>query len=380
MKMQKVKIGDLVANPYRNIDDYPIDKEKVDLLVKSFKQTGFWGNINCRRVGNKFQIAAGHHRLAAIRKVYGNGTVHVIVEDMSNLVMLQRMVAENREEYGASSAYVEMESIQQTINAYGRGEIDLPEVPKDTKKEYVRDVCKRIYTRSTVAEALDMLTDSGQVNYACKTAFAMIDAVADGTITRGQVKGLSRMQAEEIVRQAKQIRLENERLAKDKEDQAAKAREVAENSTGAKKSHATRAAVKLERDAEVIKNGATKAAKDFAKTATTKVKSGDWSSRDVRKEANERKATVRQNIKKDNAKTARKHIADYASKVSLMISKHDKMHASMVEILQGDFELDANDTRKLQKEVDGLITRSTKFWDTLEAWQPKQITVKQKIS
>ena len=35
--------------------------------------------------------------------------------------MLQMMAAENLEEYGHSSAFVEMETIEQTIRAYGKG-------------------------------------------------------------------------------------------------------------------------------------------------------------------------------------------------------------------------------------------------------------------
>jgi len=386
MKMQKVKIRDLVANPYRNIADYPIDKEKVDLLVKSFKQTGFWGNIVARKVGNKYQIAFGHHRLAALAKAFGkNGLVPVVIEAMSNLVMLQRMAAENLEEYGKSSAFVEMETIEQTIAAYGRGEIELPKVPVKTNKKDIRYDAKsdllHPYTKSSVAEVLDWTSkrQSGgmQPDYKCKVAFDMLDAIEAGIVTRKDLHNLKRQQADEIVSQAMAIKRENERLARDKETQAKKARGIAEKSTGAKKAHATRAANKLERDAVVAKKGATKAAKDFATKGTKKIRSGDWSSRDVRREANEQKATVRQKPEKRfTAKTARQHIADYASQVSLMVSTHNKMHASMVEILKGDFELDAKATRKLQKEVDGLITRSTKFWDTLEAWEPKQIAVK----
>ena len=65
--------------------------------------------------------------------------------------------SENMEEWG-SSAWVELETIRSTIEAFARGEIDLPEVPKNTPKNLVREV--RLgsdlvpYTKAMIADCL----------------------------------------------------------------------------------------------------------------------------------------------------------------------------------------------------------------------------------
>ena len=41
----KVRIKDLVSNPFRDIKNYPIDLKKVESLAKSITETGFWDNI-----------------------------------------------------------------------------------------------------------------------------------------------------------------------------------------------------------------------------------------------------------------------------------------------------------------------------------------------
>jgi hypothetical protein len=53
--------------------------------------------------------------------------------------MVRMMARENREEWG-TSARVELETVRAVIAAYGRGEITLPEVPKNTKRSELRDV------------------------------------------------------------------------------------------------------------------------------------------------------------------------------------------------------------------------------------------------
>lgn len=50
--------------------------EKVNSLVKSIKQTGFWDNILARKnKAGKYEIAYGHHRLQALKKALGKSAV-----------------------------------------------------------------------------------------------------------------------------------------------------------------------------------------------------------------------------------------------------------------------------------------------------------------
>src|SRR5438445_5406018 len=97
----KIAIRDLLPNPFRNLDDYPISTTKVAGLVASIKSTSFWDNILVRPSPsrrNKFEIAYGHHRLKALHKTYGEGssrTVDLPVRDLDDATMLKVMANEN---------------------------------------------------------------------------------------------------------------------------------------------------------------------------------------------------------------------------------------------------------------------------------------------
>jgi len=98
----KIKVKNLVANPYRNIEAYPIDRAKVEQLRNSIRETTFWDNILARPApGNgQYQIAYGHHRLIAIKEELGKDTiVDIPVRDLSDEDMLRIMANENMDEW-----------------------------------------------------------------------------------------------------------------------------------------------------------------------------------------------------------------------------------------------------------------------------------------
>ena len=41
----KVQVKDIKPNPFRNLSNYPIDQEKVETLLASIQDTGFWDNL-----------------------------------------------------------------------------------------------------------------------------------------------------------------------------------------------------------------------------------------------------------------------------------------------------------------------------------------------
>jgi hypothetical protein len=104
----KVQIKDLYPNPYRDMDNYPINREKVETLKASIKQTGFWDNIVARNMDGKIQIAYGHHRLTALREALPWDTeVDIPVKDLPDSVMIQIMANENMEEYRTGPAIID---------------------------------------------------------------------------------------------------------------------------------------------------------------------------------------------------------------------------------------------------------------------------------
>src|SRR5262245_53893149 len=103
--LKLVRIKDLRPNPFRNLEDYPIHREKVDALKESIASTEFWGTICGRPAGgDAVEIAFGHHRLAALKELMG-GTdgVEIIVRKYTNEQMLKMMARENMEEWGTSA-------------------------------------------------------------------------------------------------------------------------------------------------------------------------------------------------------------------------------------------------------------------------------------
>ena len=104
----KVKIKDLYPNPYRDMDNYPINRDKVETLKASIKQTGFWDNIVARNMDGKIQIAYGHHRLTALREALPWDTeVDIPIKDLPDSVMIQIMANENMEEYRTGPAIID---------------------------------------------------------------------------------------------------------------------------------------------------------------------------------------------------------------------------------------------------------------------------------
>jgi hypothetical protein len=100
-----VQVSKIDSNPYRRIDKYPINREKVEALKCSINQTGFWDNILLRQNGERFQLAYGHHRLTAIKEL-GIESVDVPVKVLDDATMLRVMANENMDEWKASPAVI----------------------------------------------------------------------------------------------------------------------------------------------------------------------------------------------------------------------------------------------------------------------------------
>jgi ParB-like chromosome segregation protein Spo0J len=96
----KIQIKNLEANPYRDMNNYPIDQIKVNSLTDSINQTGFWDNILARKSNGKYQIAYGHHRLIALRgAMKPTDEVDIPVKELSDALMIKIMAKENDDDW-----------------------------------------------------------------------------------------------------------------------------------------------------------------------------------------------------------------------------------------------------------------------------------------
>ena len=99
----KIQVSKLQPNPFRRMDEYPIDREKVESLKSSIKDTSFWDNILARKSNGHFQIAYGHHRLVALKDLHVK-EVDIPVRDLDDGMMIKIMANENRDTYKANRA------------------------------------------------------------------------------------------------------------------------------------------------------------------------------------------------------------------------------------------------------------------------------------
>lgn len=296
---KEVTIGSLLPNPYRRLDEYPIIRDKVEALRESLRATGYWANICARPAGNKYEITFGHHRLIALQEEWGlHKKVSINVEDYSNEQMLKMMARENSQEYG-SSAWVEMETLRAVIDAYGKGEIELPAVPEKTNKSQIRyagqSPVPHEYTTFAVAEFIGWVRkkdDGHRPNHACEVAFKAMDMIDDGFLSQNDLKGLQREHVNQLVISQWSIFQANIRAAEQAIKDANSAKKVAEKTDDPKeKKRLEKKAEVLEEQAEVQTKKAKHDAKEFGKEATTMLRNGA-SVRDVRQKAEEKKPTV----------------------------------------------------------------------------------------
>ena len=102
--MAQVPIDLIDSNPYRNMKINPINMHHVGKLATSYESVGDFSVLIMRPVGDRYQIASGHHRLAA-QKQLGFITVDSKVESMSDDMMIDVMIRENDTQIGKDPSH-----------------------------------------------------------------------------------------------------------------------------------------------------------------------------------------------------------------------------------------------------------------------------------
>lgn len=100
MTIAKVRLGDVRHNPFRRFDEFPLIEKKVAALQNSIQETGFWDNVLGRVVEGGVEIAYGHHRIEAAKRVYGEDhEIGITIRELSDIEMLRVMGLENSEDW-----------------------------------------------------------------------------------------------------------------------------------------------------------------------------------------------------------------------------------------------------------------------------------------
>lgn len=358
MSLTTVDVAKLKANPYRRLQEYPIDRTKVDTLKESIQSTGFWGTIVARQRGQDFEIAFGHHRMVAIQEL-GLDQVDIIVRDLTNEQMIQMMGRENLEEWG-SSAWVEMETIRAAIEAYGKGEISLPSVPTKTREDQILYVCAtsrtHAYTKATVASFLgwtSKVRDSVRPNRACETAFRALELIDRGLLEERELKGLSRSQMDTLVSGQMKIHRAEMRDAEEYREQAEEEKEVAATvEAPVERAKRQERAKHFEKLAEAHEQDARSKARVFAKEAKEAFQKGEGV-REVAKMARESVPPMA------TGSESKVHSADeFAQRIIKWAFEFrmDKNHNADLEFLRKNLKNDVSPdvSKQLHQEFDAI--------------------------
>ena len=137
----KVKIKDLHPNPFRDMEHYPINPEKIESLKNSINQTGFWDNILARKKDDKIEIAYGHHRLMVLQGLYKpDDAVDIPIKDLDDATMIKIMANENDESWGTNPKVID-----ETVRVTKKFLEEHPEITKELQthgfeKQYSKEV------------------------------------------------------------------------------------------------------------------------------------------------------------------------------------------------------------------------------------------------
>ena len=240
MAVLMVPTSDIVANRYRNIKHYKISEEKIEKLIQSYENSGFWdGSIQARQCPDrpgKYEICFGHHRVEAAKR-QKIGALGLVVGKRSNEDMLRMMHDENAEVF-KHDALIAVHDIGAVIEAYGRGEIELPPIdPKDRSTIFALPSGNAKYNLASIATFLRWVKPSnGSATSACQRAFEAYHEHAGTEVARElPLDKRSEVAVRSVVTAARVARTEAHKAGKNEAEQDRLARKAAQQQADAVK-------------------------------------------------------------------------------------------------------------------------------------------------
>jgi hypothetical protein len=101
--MPHVPLELIDPNPFRDFDLHPIDQAQVEKLKASIGADGFWASVTARAVGDRYQLAFGHHRIEAARAA-GLTDIPIDVRELTDWQMVRLLASENATQRGTTAA------------------------------------------------------------------------------------------------------------------------------------------------------------------------------------------------------------------------------------------------------------------------------------
>jgi len=96
--LKNLGIDQIDPSPVRDLKRFPLNEENVNDLISKMTSSGILpatGGMSVRVNGDRYQLAYGHHRLEALRRM-GHDKVEVLVADIDDEKMVKYLASENK--------------------------------------------------------------------------------------------------------------------------------------------------------------------------------------------------------------------------------------------------------------------------------------------
>jgi hypothetical protein len=223
-QIKDVPISQVKPNPHRDLATYPWIEDKVEQLMRSMRDVGFWEGVIARPILGNYETAFGHHRIEAARRI-NLKSVPLILRNLSDQDMIKFMGRENGEDY-RSDFLIMLNTWEGAVRFTGNM------FPVNDKAIDIAKLLGWVHPHSG-GQGLQMSWAAA----ACASAYELVQA---GHLSRGDLRGLSARDARELVvvthkdiediqRAAQQTKLPGKDVAKAKAVIARSAKATAED-------------------------------------------------------------------------------------------------------------------------------------------------------
>lgn len=376
-ELRRIPVKQLVPNPFRDLDRYPVQRDKIEALRESIRTTGVWPNIVGRPgKGRTIEQAYGHNRRAAIAEELGeDAIIDVLVCEISDDLMMKIMARENAAEW-ATSAQAEHETIRAVVLAYGEGRITLPTIGAKANKSVIRYAPSFVpdalgpdrahpYTVETVAAYIGWRGPAGKPQDKVYSALSALQYIEEGLTSTDKFVGLTTKQAEAVIDEAKRARFYRETLAREEDRKAEEARKAAKQAEAEADAEAREIAERAEqharKQAKQHREEGRKAATKVAGHVAGKLKSGHIGYREARSEAKK--------IDPRPAKGPPPHINEFARKLADLIGKFarsDDVAERLAELLPWTEHIREHERKELVATLRQAAKRCQDWSDRIE--------------
>ena len=97
-KLKILGLDQIDPSPFRDLKRFPLNEENVSDLVSKMTSSGVLpatGGISVRVKGDRYELAYGHHRTEALRRM-GHTKIEVLVADIDDEHMVKYLASENK--------------------------------------------------------------------------------------------------------------------------------------------------------------------------------------------------------------------------------------------------------------------------------------------